>query len=507
MSGAIIEMADLRDGADVRDEADVVIVGSGVAGATAARVLSEAGLDVIVLEEGPHVKVEQRRGDVWSSFRRAWRDAGFQVAEGRTFMPVLQGRCVGGSSPVYGAIVHRIKEETHAGWTAEGRLDAMFAYDKLNSVYDTLDRELSVAPAPENVLGRNNQLMRAGCDALGIVSNSIRRNVAGCEGSARCLQGCPNARKQSMDVTFIPRAVARGARVYATCRAERIIIEGGRAVGVRGRFVDDKLGRGPAIEVRAKKGVIVAASAIQTPLILAASGVGRASGLVGRRLQMHPGTSVMGVFDEPVNIWFGATQSYETTHWWHERMKFETVGIPFEVGASRLPGYGRALVERIRGFGHVAQWGVQIRARSQGRVFRGLSGRTVIKWSMGPDDVRLLKLGVKRLAMMNFAAGAKKVYPGVHGMPDEVDSVGAFDALDVLPDDPRIFHCISSHMMGTAVMGPDANSAVVRPDARAHDVDGLWVADSSIFPTNLGVNPAHTVAAMSFVIASRIAGA
>jgi choline dehydrogenase-like flavoprotein len=506
MSGGIIQMADLRGGADVRDEADVVIIGSGVSGATAARVLAEAGLDVIVLEEGPHVKVEERRADVWSSFKRAWRDAGFQVAEGRTFMPVLQGRCVGGSSPVYGAIVHRIPEAIHAQWMAEKRLDPMFSYETLQTTYDQLDAELHVAPAPEDVLGRNNQLMRAGCEAMGIKHNAIRRNVVACEGSARCLQGCPNGRKQSMDTTFLPRAIAKGARVYATCRAERVVVEGGRAVGVKGRFHDDTLGRGPAFEVRARKAVIMAASAIQTPLILAASGIGKASGVLGHRLQMHPGTSVMGVFDEPVNIWFGATQGYETTNWWNERMKFESVGIPFEVGVARLPGYGASLVDRIRGYGHVSQWGVQVRAKTQGRVFRGLSGRTVIRWSMSPEDVRVLKLGVKRLAQMNFAAGAKKVYPGVHGMPDEVDSVAAFDVLDTLPDDPRLFHCIASHMMGTAVMGPDAATNVVRPDGRTHDVDGLWVADSSIFPTNLGVNPAHTIAAMSWCIAQRVAG-
>ncbi len=501
----IVQRDDVAGQGVVTDTADVVIVGSGPGGATAARVCAEAGLDVVMIEEGPWVRVRDRGNTAWSSFRTSWRDAGFQVAKGRAFLPVLQGRCVGGSTSINGAIVHRAPEPILARWRDEFGLGERWASDELDRIYDRLDDELSVAPAPEPLLGRNNTLMREACEALGITSNAIRRNVVGCEGTAHCLQGCPHARKQSMDVTYIPRVLRAGARLYATCRVERVVAKSGRATGVRGTFLDPVSGaRGATLAVDARIAVIVAASAIQTPMLLRASGVGKRSGRVGRRLQMHPGASVLGVFDEPVNMWFGATQGYETTHWWSERMKFETVGVPLEVGAARLPGFGPELIRRIADFGHIAQWGAQVRAEAHGRVRRSPTGRAHITYSMTPADVERLKLGLKRIMELMFAAGARAVLSGVHGLPEELTSVDQIGAIDDVPNDPRITHMIASHLFGTAHMGADPATSVVDPRGQSHDLPGLYVADSAIFPTNMGVNPAHTVAAMAWRIAEGI---
>src|SRR5690606_15706223 len=126
------------------------------------------------------------------------------------------------------------------------------------------------------------------------------------------------------------------------------------------------------LRVHARRAVVLAASAVQTPLLLARAGVGRRSGLVGRRFQAHPGAAVLGVFDAPVRMWDGVTQGHESTHYWHERMKFESLALPPEIGAARLPGVGPALMRELAGYDHIAQWGVQIRAEAHGRVFRGL---------------------------------------------------------------------------------------------------------------------------------------
>lgn len=501
MSGALVQIGDVRGPVD--DSADVVIVGTGAAGATAARVLTAAGLDVILVEEGPRVPTDALRPDVWSGFSTIWRDMGAQSARGRSFIPVLQGVCVGGTTAINGAIIHRMPAPIHAAWCRDHGAD--LPMDDLERIWDTLETELSIAPTPEDALGRNNKLMRLGAERLGIAGNVIRRNVTGCQASSRCLQGCPTERRQSMNVTYIPRAIAAGARVYATCRAERVTAAGGRATGVEARFQDPITGaRGPAARLHARRAVIVAASAIQTPLLLAASGVGRRSGQLGRRLQAHPGTAVVGVFDDPVRIWEGATQGWESLQFWDERMKFESVALPLELGAVRLPGMGAPLMRDLARYGHVAQWGVQVRARAHGRVSRGLLG-TSIRYDMTDEDVRTLKTGVVRLTEMAFAAGAREVLPGVAGLPERISSVDPIRGIFDLPDDPRLFHCIAAHLFGTAVLGVDPATSVVDPRGQAHDLPGLWVADSSPFPTNLGVNPQHTICAFAWTVAERIA--
>jgi choline dehydrogenase-like flavoprotein len=506
LSGALVQIDDLRGRTSIEDVADVVVIGSGAAGATAARVLTEAGVEVVIIEEGPSVPPAELRSDMYSTFKRIWRDAGMQVARGRSLTPILQGSCVGGTTAINAAIVHRLPAVIERAWREEHGIGDAFGLGGLERVYDTLDRELSVDVAPEDVLGGNARLLRAGVEAMGLRGNKIRRNVRACRGSGHCSQGCPTGQRQSMDVSFIPRAIAAGARLYATCRAERLLTKGGRAVGVSGRFRDRTTGRaGPRLTVRARHGVVLAASAIQSPLFLQANGVGRASGAVGQGLQTHPGLAIVGLFDRPVEIWFGTTQGYESMHFWDERMKLETVGLPLELVAARMPAVGPALMRELLSFGQLAIWGVELRARTRGSVRRGLFGRPAISYDLEAEDVRSLKLAIQRLTRMMFAAGAREVMPGVHGLPDRIRQADEIDALFALPDDPRLFHFIAAHLFGTARMGPDPRSSVVGPTLEAHDLPGLYVFDSSVFPSNIGVNPQHSIAAISWLAAERLA--
>jgi choline dehydrogenase-like flavoprotein len=502
--GGLLQFSDVSDREHVEDNADVIIIGSGAAGATAARVLTEAGVDVVLLEEGPLVRSEELRSDMYSSFKRVWRDMGFQVAQGRSFTPILQGSCIGGTTAINGAIMHRLPESVHAEWTNDYAIGEPFSARAFARVFDQLDKELFVGTAPEEVLGENSKRMREAVRALGMSGHEIRRNVKNCQGSAHCNQGCPTASRQSMNVSFVPRAIEHGARVYANCRAERLLNAKGRASGVAARFVANGR-KGPRLTVHARHAVVVAASAIQSPLLLLENGIGRSSGLVGRRLQVHPGTAIVGVFDRPVGMWFGATQGYETLHYWDDRMKFETVGMPLELVSARLPSIGRELMQDLEACQHLAIWGVEVRARTHGRVTTSLFERSSISLDFEPEDVQAFKRGVWRLAEMMFAAGAREVMPGVHGLPDRVHSLAEMGKIFDLPDDPRLMHCIAAHLFGTAIMGKHASRAVVNQELESFDLPGLYVFDSSVFPTNIGVNPQHTISAVSWLAAERLA--
>lgn len=505
-AGAIVTLADVRDAAEITDSADVVIVGTGAAGATVARVLTDAGLDVVLVEEGEPPPATGFARDAYTALKSYWRDVGFQVATGRTIIPVIQGRAVGGTTVINGAIMHRMPEAIRAAWQGAGAIDERLGEAPLERAFAQLEAELSIAPTPADVLGGNNALMAAGVAGIGATGNVIARNVSGCRGSGRCAQGCPTGRKQSMHVTYIPRAVRAGARVYASCLVERAEVRGGRAVGVIGRFRRPLSGeQGPRLRVTARRAVVLAASAIQTPLLLAASGV--TAPLVGARLQAHPGTSVIGLFESAVDPWFGATQGYESMHFWHERMKFEAVGAPFEVNATRLPGFGAAYMRRLANYGHIAQWGVQVRAEAHGSVRRGLFGRTRIRYDLTRADVGRFKVGVRRLIEMMFAAGAREVWPGVHGLPTRLTSPDQARRLDDLPADPRSFHFMTAHVFGTAAMHSDPRHGVVGPDGQTHAVRSLYVMDSSLFPTNLGVNPQLSISAVAWCLAARLGGA
>jgi choline dehydrogenase-like flavoprotein len=506
VSGALLTRADLPGSGLVEDACDVVIVGSGPAGSTAARVLSAAGWDVIIVEEGAPFPPEARRGDAWTGFKHGWRDVSMQVAQGRAVTPFLQGKAVGGSTPINGAIIHRMPESIHAGWADRHGLGDTLPFADLERIFDQLDAELCVAPTPEEAWGGNNARFKQGADALGWVSNPTKRAVDGCARSARCNQGCATARKRSMDQTYIPRVIGEGARVYAECRVERIVEESGRAVGVVGRFRDPVKGTpSRRLRVHARRAVVLAAGAIHTPHLLLKHGLGKASPVLGQRLQAHPGASIMAIFDDPVRMFDGATQGYETTEFWGERMKFETVGLPPAVAVQRMPGFGPALMRRVANLDHIAHWGAQIRATTHGSVRKGWFGKPSIRWSLEPQDVARFKLCFRRLAELAFAAGARAIWPGIAGVPQTVRSMDELRVLDTLPDDPRLFHSICAHIFGTATVGTDPRSSVLRPTGESWSVKRLFAVDASVFPTNLGVNPQHTICAVAWKLAEGMA--
>lgn len=476
------------------DEAfDYVIVGSGAAGATAARVLCETGRSVLVLEEGPDLDPKAFTDKVYPSFKKMFRGMGGQVARGRSFIPVLQGRCVGGSTVVNSAIVWRLPDDVFEQWEALGLSDAL-PRRELHARWDKIEAELKVARTPEPVWGRFNSLMDDAKKKLGVSAHAIRRYVDGCRGTARCLTGCPSGAKQSMLTTYLPRAESRGARVLAGAKVERVLLEGDRAVGVEGR----------GFRARARRAVILAASAIQTPQILQASGLRGPH--VGAHFQGHPGCALVGIFEKPVGMWFGATQGYDADeHRRVGRFKIETISLQPEILFPRLPGAGRRWLSSMAEYGHAAIWAVQMRAYAEGSVTKRFFGPDIV-FSPDARDMVTLRRGLRFTAELFFAAGAKSVLPGVYGLPERIYP-GDEHLLERGPDDPACYSMILSHMFGTARMSLRGSDGVVRPDFGVHGTRGLYVLDSSVFPTNTGVNPQHLIMGAAWLGAERLAEA
>jgi choline dehydrogenase-like flavoprotein len=479
---------------------DFAVIGSGAGGATAALVLAEAGREVVLLEEGPVVRDEDRGQGTSEAFFRLFRDAGTQVAAGRSVIPVLQGRCVGGTTVVNGAIVWRMPEDAY-----ERTFGAIGAHDaiplrELEKRFDRIERDLRVDRTPDRLLGNNGLLMREGAKKLGLRGHEIRRNVLDCQGSSRCLESCPTKRKQSMEVTYIPRAIALGARLRAGHEVRIIEVRGGRAVAVTGRNAE-----GRDFRIEARRGVVLAASAVQSPIILQRSGVGSRAH-VGEHFRVHPGTAVSGIYPDPVKLWEGGTQTYEVDHFREEGFKLETASLPLELAGVRMAGFGAAFQQKITDYGHSAVWGAQVRAEGEGRVAPGPLGAR-ISYTPAEVDMARFRRGVKILCEMHFAAGAVRVYPGVHGGPEVLTSRDELAQLDDLPLDPRAWSLIASHLFGTCRMAKEPRDGVVGFDFGVHGVERLWVVDASIFPTTPGVNPQHAIMALSMLASERIASA
>jgi len=203
-------------------------------------------------------------------------------------------------------------------------------------------------------------------------------------------------------------------------------------------------------------------------------------------------------------MWTGATQGHEVTGLRGEGIKFEALGFGLGILAGRLDGVGRPLAAEVSDLAHWLDWGAAIRATAEGRV-RQVAGRAAVTFRPAPGDVRRFRRALRVLGEMMFAAGAERVSPGVRGFDTSITHPRALLRLDREgPTGPAAFQSAVTHMFGTCRMGSAPEGSVVRPDFRHHAVEGLYVADSSVFPTNLGVNPQVPIMVMAAVCGRRV---
>jgi choline dehydrogenase-like flavoprotein len=460
---------------------DVVVVGSGAGGATAARVLAEAGLDVIVLEEGDHHDASDFTTDPLHALRTLYRDNGLTACEGRPPIPLPVGRCVGGTTIINSGTAVRPPSDVFLRWRDEHGIDWA---PELDGEFAGVERDLAVTPVDPAHAGRNAELCRAGAEAIGASNGPLPRAAGRVACCGTCPMGCAIDAKQAMHVSELPRAVAAGARVFAGARVSEVIVRGGRAAGVAcGRF---------SVEAGA---VVLAGGALGTPELLLTQGLANGSGQIGRHLRIQPacwvGARHLG---HEVRGWDGVMQSWGVNEWLGRGLFLEATFSPLTFGANWLPGAGAAFAERVERYGEMAIIGVHLADRSEGRV-RVRRGQLRIRYRLTRDDAAALAFGIARAAKVHFASGASEVYPQVAGLG--VMRPGEDRGLEERTVRPAHLRLEAFHPMGTARMGATASASVVAPSGEAHDVPNLFVADASVLPTSLGANPMLTIMAVA----------
>jgi choline dehydrogenase-like flavoprotein len=491
---------------DFREQADVAVVGSGPGGAVVAKELAEAGKRVVLLEEGPPFTPADYEWDGARSMTRTLREGGVRATRGYV-MPTMQAICLGGGSLVNSAICPRAPDFALERWCTQFEL-AHTTLTDLSPHYESVEKFLGIAPTPENVLGARNLLFRRGCDALGYSSEPIPRNVRGCRGSGECFTGCRSRAKQSMDISYVPAAMRAGVRVRTSVQVQEVVSEGRRAHAVVGRVVAPFTGR-PSyrFEVRAKV-IVLSAGCMATPVLLQRSGdLANSSGQVGRNLQFHPGVAIQGIFPERTDPQFGATQGYQSLHFLREGFKLETLWAPPGVLAVRTPGFGHDLKRRLAEIPYSATWDAISSCHASLGTVRPRRGTLdpALLWHLDERDMPILQRALWVLAEIFFAAGARKILPGVHGVADELHSLGEAELLRSKKLRPEDLVCGGNHAFSTARMHGDPRRGVVDEYGKCHDLDNLWIADTSVFPQSPSVNPMLTCMALAHRTAHAIA--
>lgn len=479
--------------------ADVCVIGGGAGGASTACALAEAGLTVVLLEEGRNWQPRQFQPTASWAFKHLYAGRGTRATRGNCLIPLAGGRGVGGSTLINSAICFRTPETVLADWRDNHGCEH-FDSAWMDACFARIWGTIGVTVNPPEFQRENNRIFKQGADALGLDGKWMARSAPGCTGCGTCNQGCPTGGKLTIDRSFLQVAIDTGrVGVYGDCRVDGVETDGGRVVAVTGRTVEPA-GYTDAGTFRVKADrFVVCGGAVGSPRFLEANGL--ASGVVGQNLRIHPTSYALARFDQEIVPWHGVTQGYYVDMW-DQGFLLQTFSMPPDQYYLSVPLAGDEGLAVMRDLRHYASGGVVIHDEdSVGHV-----GASELVYWLGDQDRRRLLAGVRQVARVYFAAGATEVIAGIHGVPT-LRSVADIDRY-IVDDIPAVeLGLYASHPMGTCRMGANPATSVVDAAGRVWGWDNLHVADASVFPTSLGVNPQVTVMAMGLTIGREVARA
>lgn len=491
------------DGSSVA--ADVVIVGSGAAGAILAYRLAERGREVLVLERGLHVDPSEFTEDERAQFSRLYADGGMQMSTDARFQ-VLQGMCVGGTTVVNNAVCFELPAEELERWNDPDGLNAGLDAARLGRAFDALESWLPVmSQAGHPHLGPGAAKLEQGVDELGLDQapwdfDVVDANIADCFGCGYCNIGCAYGKKLSALDTTLPRAqrdFGDAVRIYSECEVERI----GRRREGGGRVLECRLGDGRRLEVSATT-VVVSAGAIGSSLLLQRSGLG--NDRVGRDLGFNIGAPMAADFKEVLNSYDGLQISHYLKPPGDEGLIIEAWFNPVGAQSLFMPGWFSDHFENMRRYPHIATAGAVIGSRPTARVKPGFRGRGMkLSYDPDPGDLARLTAGLELIGRIYLAAGALRVMPPTYDYMQITDP-GELSSISRRVEDNTDIDLHSSHPQGGNAISPDPARGAVDERFALHGADGVYVCDASVFPAPITVNPQLTVMALAEYAAAGI---
>ncbi len=487
---------------------DIVIIGSGAGGGTVAQELSplcRQGLRIAVLEKGPKLRDDEFTGREFEMARALYEDGGGFLTADAT-MTLAFGSTYGGSTAVYTGTSLLPPERVVRNWNIPG-----LTLGEIAGRAEKFKTRNNVHLLEDELINENNRLFVEGCQRLGWEARQFPVNVKGCRGSSLCNLGCPNQAKQGTDRVQLPAAERNGVEVITRCEVRRI--EHKKLfvrVAEKPAHAKGELSAWPPGEYSiAAKTIVVSAGAVNSPALLLRSGFGKSLPRLGHGFTAHPALIVVAEHDRPITNFVGHPKSFYVDQFTEsDRFLLETcMYFPF-ITAKSLAGFGEAHSAFMRAFPKLQMILVLAcdHVEESNRVTIDAAGRPVVHYSFTPEVIRGLVRGSVAAARIFFAAGARRVHVPMAQPP----TIEAGDAARLnrigkeIPFQPGKVTVSAAHLQGGCAMGRSDADSVTDAFGRVHGVPWLRVADASLFPNSVEINPYLTIMSLADRVGEKI---
>eukprot|EP00904_Undaria_pinnatifida_P004695 jgi/Undpi1/14226/HiC_scaffold_9.g03875.m1 len=523
---------------------DVVVVGSGAGGGCAAGALAARGLKVAVLEKGGLYDTGDFAGfSEMEGYKNLYEGQGVLASDDGAVV-ILAGSCVGGGTTVNWSASFRTPRHVRLEWARKLGLKSFELGGPYDKALDAVCERLGVntehshraqgCPTPNASL-RVNQHQSSlwnGALASGLTPRPVARNARGCVDCGSCMHGCASGNKRSTHATWLQDGLDSGKiMLIPDAKVDRVLMDAGRATGVTATVTPRGGGKVVSLTVQARA-VVVSGGAIHTPAILLRSGLTHP--LIGRHLRLHPVLLAGGVFpedyrdgtdsparDSSVDLAAAAAAKQSKTKTSTEPKSKAEVGRGALGFTTRVPEFGRGVMMGV----YVQDWmklnggyGCVIQAPP---CHPGLMA-LVLPWNdalshrykLGKEDSQVIVRGRSEMLRLMRNAGASMLVPAHEGAPwfcpgdgKEADErfeeyVQEIESLGTTANEAGVY---SAHQMGSCRLSATPEGGPLRETGEAWECDGLFVADASVLPTSLGINPMITVEAVAFMVAEQVA--
>jgi choline dehydrogenase-like flavoprotein len=474
---------------------DHLIVGSGAGASVAGLELTKQGRDVVMIEEGKQHPTESFGPYIGKQTAALYRNGGITPFLGKPSIAFAEGRCIGGTTVINGGLIWRTPPWILQEWQNEYGLQG-FDSKTLARHFAAVEKNLHVVPTEvnENFGNLDSVKLHEGAKQLGWKSVVVPRAVRGCQSSNLCPTGCPTGAKQSMALTYIPRALDHGARLYSECKALQVEHTGGRITGVLVR-----VGSSGNRIVRVKcDQLILGAGAIQSPHLL------RRSQLISRgaTFQFHLNLKFVVEFSDPVNSENGTIFTTQMQEFERDGMLLTAANIkPAYVALSFATRPAKEIESVLSRYDHLAICTAMIRPKGTGTISSSFGDQPLLRSKLAKSDDQRIREACLRSIKVFFAAKARKVYLPVKGTP----CVTNYTQAEQLLEKTRVsdFELVSVHVMSSLPMGSRAGKNRVDETGKLIGCKNLYVMDASILPSNIGESPQGTIMAFAHELAER----